>query len=308
MKMGLGSLIKAVFGVILLTIISFNATAASVWMEGNYVLTAISDNGTLGNGGTSYPGLRHDPLGTSDWTTGLGRYDYLTPGNPWEWFGVTSTQTGTRGNNNAGETTINRISGPTDVSSLYGYYDNHVTWAGQYSNYFTILHDYRFNDNNQCISISTTITALQNLSAVKFLRAIDPDPDSMAGGGASTTNYRGGSGEAPSDFVNSVGNRTGLQLGLYSNSSISHNTGVTNWTTDPNAYLSGTNYGTGDYTIGIAFDIGNMLANQSVTLDYSYVMNLPNEKVVPVPEPISLVMLGCLGAGMAGARKLRRKR
>jgi hypothetical protein len=27
-----------------------------------------------------------------------------------------------------------------------------------------------------------------------------------------------------------------------------------------------------------------------------------------VPEPISMVMLGCLGVGMAAARKLRRKR
>lgn len=35
---------------------------------------------------------------------------------------------------------------------------------------------------------------------------------------------------------------------------------------------------------------------------------IDNFKVVPVPEPISVVMLGCLGVGMAGARKLRRKR
>ena len=42
------------------------------------------------------------------------------------------------------------------------------------------------------------------------------------------------------------------------------------WSQSPAAYLAGQNAGDGDYAIGLAFDIGDLAAGQSVSLDYSY--------------------------------------
>jgi len=44
--------------------------------------------------------------------------------------------------------------------------------------------------------------------------------------------------------------------------------------------------------------------DSGVSQDYRIITALEVDKV---PEPLSMVMLGCLGAGMAAARKLRRK-
>ncbi|ADH86476.1 PEP-CTERM sorting domain-containing protein [Desulfurivibrio alkaliphilus] len=283
-----------------------NADAASIIMEGDYVRTAISNDGTLGYGGITSPGLQHDPTGTRTW----GVEDYLTPGDPWEWFGVTTNETGTKGNNNNGwPNNIATTAGPTDLSGLT--YDNHVTWAGLYSGYFTIEHEYMFNDDYERIDILTTIGALVDLTEVRFLRAIDPDPDVRTYGTYDTINSRGATGVAPEDFVNSQGAYTGLTLGLYSNSSITHNTGISSWwTTDPNFYLAGTDDGDGDYVIGLAFNIGSMLAGSSVVLNYSYVMggtldtvDLPDPPS-PVSEPGTMLLFG---AGLAGLAAVRRR-
>ena len=69
---------------------------ASIIMEGDYVRTAISENGTLGFNGNTTPGLLHDATGTGT----FGSDDYLTPGTPWEYFGITSNESGSVGNNN----------------------------------------------------------------------------------------------------------------------------------------------------------------------------------------------------------------
>src|SRR5690606_39890545 len=63
-------------------------------------------------------------------------------------------------------------------------------------------------------------------------------------------------GLAEKDWVHSIGVKTGLTIGLYTDSSVSHNTGISSdWEVDPAFYLAGNNDGHGDYTIGLAFDI-----------------------------------------------------
>lgn len=278
--------------------------AAPVILQGNYVLTAVGDDGTLGAGNTTPPGIKHDPSGTGN----FGVDDYLTPGTPWEIFSVKSNQTGLRTNNNSGG---DAMSGSVVNTSGSSGYDNSATWTGGFGSYFSLVTDTYFNDGDERISFKTTITALTNLTGLQFLRALDPDPDVFTYGSYYTVNGRGAGGLAPEDWVHSEGTRTGLTIGLYSDSSYTHNTGISSgWSTDPSFYLAGTNNGNGDYTIGLAFDFGSLNAGDSVTFNYHYIMGESLETVV-IPPPVSVpapAALALLGLGLFGLGAARRRR
>ena len=115
-----------------------SANAAPITMTGNFLLTQISDDGTLGNG-TASPGLIHDPSGTGTFDAATG--DYLRPGIPFEGFGVRSDQTGLVGNrNSSGGGSVGGTDGVSQVSiaNLGAGTMNHVRWVGLVAGQFNI--------------------------------------------------------------------------------------------------------------------------------------------------------------------------
>ena len=280
--------------------------AASVTLTGDFVKTAVNDVGTLGSGGSVSPGLLFDKTGTGT----FGINDYLTPGTPYDYFGVRSTETGLQGNSNSGFSTISQTSGPTDLSSGT---TNSAKWSGEYSGFFKLVNTYTFSDAGQRIDVNTTITALADLTGLQFARSIDPDPDVNTFGSYSTDNSLGdiSKGLAATDWAYSLGLSTGLPLGLFTNSAVKHNAGIVrDWggsssaAADPTRILAGINDGNGDYALALAFDIGSLLAGKSISLDYSYVMGSSKDTVdIPpssVPLPGAAWLFGSAIIGFAG--------
>lgn len=283
-----------------LLVLTAQAQATSIIMEGDFVKTAVSDNGTLGYGSTTSPGIIHDATGTGT----FGVDDYLTPGSPWEGFSVRTGETGLKTNNNTSPT-FGGITGSISDISGASPYDQAVNFTGAYGDFFSISTDTFFNDGDERISMTTTITALKDLTAVSFARFLDPDPDVKTYGSYDTVNGRGASGLAAEDWVHAEGTRTGLTIGLYTESDIEHNTAVTSaWSDDPSVILGGQMDGDGDYAIGLAFLLGDMFKGDSMTFTYHYVMgdsldtvDIP-DTAVPVPAAAYLfapALLGLMG-------------
>jgi hypothetical protein len=95
-------------------------------------------------------------------------------------------------------------------------------------------------------------------------------------------------------------NQTGLLVTNWVNDYISFSNGQTTslWLYDELYRVDVTPLGYG--TIGAGPSLGlQTLASPYITARF---------EVTAIPEPVSMVMLGCLGAGMAAARKLRRQK
>lgn len=253
---------------------AMDGVLASGIMRNAYIRFGYSDNGTLGYGGTQKPGIQYDKDGNRNF---LDTADFLTPGSPWEMFAVKIGSSTYVNNNSSGATGGQMTTILKDTSGLttsgadtYGSITYESTAGG-----LKITQTYTLGQTSQIISMQVTI---QNVSGstindVKYARGTDPDVDSngLPGSTSSTNNVRGASGISANDIVLATGPVSGRVIGLYTDSSFTHNSGVTGWTTDPSTYLSGTNVGNGDNTIGLGFDLGSFVAGQSKTFSFAYV-------------------------------------
>ena len=286
------------------------AQASPVVLTGSYIKTAVNDQGTLGSNNTTSPGLLYDKTGTSDFSA---NNDYLTPGTPYDYFGIKTNQTGLVGNGNSFiNNPITSSLGAIDTSSGT---TKSASWTGEYGSFFKLVNEYKFANDGQRIDVKTTITAIADLTGVQFARSIDPDPDVNTFGNYDTVNSLGNAtlGLAATDWAYSLGLSTGLPLGLFTNSSFKHNAGIAaswgeigNSAADPTQILAGINDGNGDYALALGFDIGSILSGSSVSFDYAYVMGLSKDVVdVPidpnaVPVPGAVWLFGTAIAGFMG--------
>lgn len=281
--------------------------SASVVLEGDYVRVGVSDRGTLGSNGSISPGLIHDPSGTATFDPAT---DYITPGNPHEGFSVNSTQTGFIGNDNNGSmTAFATISGPTILTgaSALGF-NNAATWTGANA-FLNIVNSYFFNDGDEIINVTTTITALQNITNLAFARSVDPDS-----GGFDSLNQRGNSLYGTNDFIGSASAANGRTLALvnFNGDVFEHNTSISSSccsNINPYTVLAGSaNNTTGDNGLNLAYRIGNLAAGSSATIKYAYAVGTKIETVgavgaVPEPATWMMMLLGMAGIGFSMRRK-----
>jgi uncharacterized protein with beta-barrel porin domain len=266
------------FALLLLAGAAFSLPAAATpptaqILTGDYIRVGISDFGTLGSDGAISPGILFDGAGSHTFNTA---YDYLTPGTPLDGFFITGTAGSafTAKFNNA--SSFNNT--PSGVITLYNgaayngtTYDQRAVWTGTDTTHVNVVNDYHFNTASQALSVSTTISALVDITGLKLSRFVDPDVVAAAGDSSATNNFRGATGVAATDLVYGVATSSGYVLGLYTNDAVTHNTGIVNWNGSPSLFLAGTNIGDGDYVIGLGFDLGDLLTGQSITVNYAYV-------------------------------------
>ncbi|WP_277971449.1 beta strand repeat-containing protein, partial [Sphingomonas echinoides] len=289
-----------------MSVAASSAVAGPLVLDGVFIKIGLNEQGTLGVGGRTSPGILYDGTGTGTFNPA---YDYLTPGSPFEGFTITGNATTgfTVSNNNAYSPafsgTLTSYNGIVYAGSTY---DNRAVWTGTYGSAFSVTNDYFFNEGGQQLGIKTTITALSDLTNVAFSRQIDPDAVAAPGDSSATNNFRGASGVPASDLVYAEALSSKYVIGLYTNSAFTHNSAVTSWTRDTASYLSGTNIGNGDNVIGLGFSIGNLLAGQSASVDYSYIFGTNIAAAVgagtaaPAPTPTEITTTATSAELIAG--------
>ncbi|MFN0093386.1 MAG: PEP-CTERM sorting domain-containing protein [Dehalococcoidia bacterium] len=289
------------------------ASAAPLTLTGNYVQVGVNDNGTLGSGGATPPGMLHDPTGTGSFAPGGIPNDYLTPGSPHEGFAVKYATSPTSGRTQL----LNDNQGPADFGTAAPTpIVDGATWTSSVAGVLQITNTYKVTANSERVVISTTITALAALLDVVFGRSVDPDPDVNRFGDFVTVNQRGNATLSANDFVGSKGNVSGLFLALLnlSGNTYAHDTGISGFccnNDDPDNVLAG--YGatfpgtsTGDEGLQMAWRLGDMAEGTSKTIDYAYVFGAKIDDVIVderVPVPATAVLFGAALLGLAGLRR-----
>ena len=291
------------------------AHAVPLVLEGNFIRVGISDAGTFGSNGNNQPGFQHNAAGTG--APFASNRDYISPGIPHDGFSIKSAQTGWIQNDNAAIGGAFGTASPT-LTSVAGF-SLAATWTGSSGGQVQVTNTYFYNPGDERVNVSTTITALTNLTDLRFARSVDPDSDNAPPfNTASTINTRGNTTLAPEDLIASEGAVTGLFLAILnlSGNTFTHNTRIDGSccsNIDPDVVLGGGGAlfpatSTGDQGMNMAWDIGTLNQDQSVTIRYAYVVgdeigDIVVDPPTRVPGPPTLALLGLGIAALGFARR-----
>lgn len=265
---------KTILASLLAITLSTSVIAGNEIITNEYIKAGVNETtGTLGSGGNTNPGIQYDNAGTGTFNS---RYDYLTPGSPYEGWAVRVDNTdGTRyklyGNNNAGF----QMDGNTAVAGAWVGTPtaSSVVWAGSATE-FDIKHTYSLPSAQKFLDITTRIDAKAAMPHMYFGRYIDPDAVAAPGDSSATDNVRGYGIIPKTNVVFSEATVSRYALGLYSAKPTGVNTSIQGWTSDPKNYynnVGGYDVGNGDDTIGIAFYAANVTVGDILTYNYAYI-------------------------------------
>ena len=284
---------KKVIATALLSLALPMSAFATATLQNAYVLAGVSDYGTLGSNSNTPPGILFDKTGTSTY----GVNDFLTPGTPFEGFYLTSSA-GSYSSNNTGSSSFSAFTLVQNAADS-------VTATGTSTNgMLGVVNAYQLTTiaGRSAIEITTTLTnkSTSAMTGIEFLRTLDPDPDVNAFGSYYTTNV-----VLSDDQSCGTGVSSGQTICIFTTATYAHKAGVSaSWTTSPASYLSGLDDGNGDYAIGVAFNLGDLAAGDSLTVTYGYALGASRDIATgAVPEPTSALLVATGLLGLAGLRK-----
>lgn len=290
------------------SVVSVAANATPTVIQDGHVQAGVSDYGTLGSDDTNPPGLLYDPTGTGNY----GNNDFLTPGTPFEGFYITMDGGDLNycSNNDGNCSSFAQVS-PASINGTTS------TWTATTTDgALTVTNLYTLTTVNGKSTITITTTLQNNsgvtMNGIQFLRTLDPDPDFNTFGDFETNNT-----VVSNDSACAAGQSTNETVCISYSGPLTHKAGVSDtddWDTNPADWLAGQNGGNGDFSIGMGFDLGDLVNGDVITFTYDYGVGTTLASAGgggSVPEPSGLAMfgLGALGLlGLFGFDATRRKR
>lgn len=240
-------------------------------LENEWVKAGVNTiTGTLGSGNSTSPGLLFDPTGSGTFDP---RYDYLTPGSPFDGFSVKVDGTNYF-NNNAGNSA--NVAGDGDGLTDG---ENTLSWTGGVSGVFDITNSFTLAPNTPYIDITSTITMGVDATTLSFGKFIDPDSQGMPGDSSATDNVLGYGVIPETNVVFSEATVSRYALGIYTTDT-NVTAGINGWSREADGY-NGTSYtdadgnpvsyGNSDDTIGISWTWTGITAGDILTANYAYI-------------------------------------
>jgi hypothetical protein len=275
------------FSAVVVLGVSGSAFADTFVLEGDYLKVGVSNSGGLIDDNFDI-GIDYDKTGNAAWTS----FDVLKPGTPFQFYSIgvngSSQEAGYYSGNNFGATTTNTSVGTINSAKTTGTYGALIFEQNLY-----------FDDLSGIIHYSVTLFNAGNtdLTGVAYATGFDPDQDVYAGGDYDTVNTIG------TDRVVAYAPVTEWGTAIIGDGVKSVDQG---WDTNPYNLVTEHNDGNGDYTINMAWEIGDLAAGASKTINYDYALGT-DDSGHTVPEPATMLLFGTGLAGLAGAR-LRRKK
>jgi hypothetical protein len=146
------------------------------------------------------------------------------------------------------------------------------------------------------------------LTNIAYARGLDPDQDVYAGGGYSTNNSI-----VNPNLVTGSAPLTDWTIGIFSDSSFSHTPTIrSSWPYgNPYGLLTPRDDGNGDYSINMAWNIGDLAAGATADITFEYrIAPTKDEVVTPpgtgVPDAASTLGLTLGAIGLLGLVRRRR--
>lgn len=258
---------------------------ANEWIR--YTVNGIG-TGAIGNGNTQ-PGLMFDPNGGGSFTGG----DFIAPGTPWEGFVFKITKSGTT-TDFGGSNLSGQFAGGTNTT--YSVSANHTIVTKDDPAQGKMVIEYVTLAGEPIIRIRMSYKNTTGVPVtVKAVRGLDPD-----NGGSFSKNTRGFGAIPATDIVNSAG-PSNAPLSLYtSGNGYNHNSAIfASWPSyDADMILTGRNDGDGDYGMGIAWDIGAVAPNATVSVTCYYIAS-------PNPTVVETLVVGCPSTRASGVMEGR---